>query len=582
MSRIDARVLLAVVGSFVVLLVQGASGARAETLSEHSWCGTGSTSLAEKVAIHHEHSRRLELRRELGLALRAETEAARIGDVAVLVDHGDIVVPSNQLDLSDSVVEFVPRNGGLVVSRYAEPFSGNLSGNLGERISLADDQARLIAFPKGFRFPFFGRPRFRMYVHSDGTISFEAPDETNQTPRSLTRLLAGPARVAPLFADFDPSVAPGDGGVYVAMSKASVVVTWLDVPMFGTGDTNTFQATLYPNGRIVFAYERLDSGEGVVGVVPGRSGNVQLVDFTGGLPRGVVRSGIAERFFAERVVNDLGIANAFFREFGDVDQLIVFLDFPDLLDEGVLAYEITLKNEVRGIGSPLYDTSAVAGSRGRLRSFVQMGSISKYADDPNAQAVRTMSTLDVVAHEAGHRWLAVLRFVDGGGQVSDAMLGRQRAHWSFCLHTEASVMEGNEFRDDGGGAYTTIAATDRYSPLDQYAMGLIPPSAVPPFYLIEGCRAREAAPQIGIQVAGNRVDIGVDQVIAAEGARVPTAAKAPKTFSVAFVIVGENGAFPSEQAIARVDAIRAAFEPYFFDATDGRGRVTTALTTRRR
>jgi hypothetical protein len=29
-------------------------------------------------------------------------------------------------------------------------------------------------------------------------------------------------------------------------------------------------------------------------------------------------------------------------------------------------------------------------------------------------------------------------------------------------------------------------------------MGLIPPSAVPPFYLIEGCRAREAAPQIGI------------------------------------------------------------------------------------
>jgi hypothetical protein len=27
---------------------------------------------------------------------------------------------------------------------------------------------------------------------------------------------------------------------------------------------------------------------------------------------------------------------------------------------------------------------------------------------------------------------------------------------------------------------------------------------------------------------------------------------------------------------------RAALEPYFFDATDGRGRVTTALTTRRR
>jgi hypothetical protein len=435
--RLDARAraLSAVVGSFVVLvvLVPGASGARAETetSNENSWCGTGLTSLAEKVAIHDQQSRRLDRRRELGLALRAEPEAARVGDVAVLVDYGDIVVPPNRLDLSDSGLQFVPERGGLVVSRSAEPLGGNLSGNLGERISLGDNEARQIAFPKGFRFPFFGRPRLGMFVHSDGTISFEVPDETNQTPRSLTRLLAGPARVAPLFADLDPSVASGDGGVYVAMSKASVVVTWLDVPELGTGDTNTFQATLYPNGRIVFAYERLDSAAGVAGVVPGRSGNVQLVDYTGALPRGAVRAGIAERFFAGRAIDDLGIAKAFYREFADTyDQLIVFLDFPDLLAEGVLAYEITLKNEVRGIGSPLYDTSTAAGSRGRLRSFVQMGSISKYADDPNAQATRTMSTLDVVAHEAGHRWLAVLRFVDGAGQVSDALLGRQRAHWN--------------------------------------------------------------------------------------------------------------------------------------------------------
>jgi hypothetical protein len=144
-------------------------------------------------------------------------------------------------------------------------------------------------------------------------------------------------------------------------------------------------------------------------------------------------------------------------------------------------------------------------------------------------------------------------------------------------------MEGNEFRDDGGGAFTAIAATDRYSLLDQYAMGLLPPTAVPPFFLIEGCsRNRETAPQLGVTVTGSRRDIGIDQVIAAEGRRLPPAVRAPHAFSTAFVLVGEGGVFPSDESIAKVDAIRAAWEPYFAVATDGRGAVDTGLTTLRR
>jgi hypothetical protein len=559
--------------------VLATGGARAETVPGHPWCGTGETSVAEKVAIHRDHERRLERRRAAGMALRGEPEAARVGDVAIVVDHGDIVVQPNRVDLSDVGVQFVlQKKGGFVVS----PSSESPDPSIGERVPLADDDARLFAFPKGFRFPFYGRLRTRMYVHSDGNVTFDAPD-TASTDRSLARLLEGPARIAPLFGDFDPSVASGDGGVYVSTSKTRIVVTWLEVPEFGTDNANTFQVVLYPNGRVVFAYGALDAQVGVAGVAPGKGGDVQTVDYTGGLPTGVVRTAIAERFAAVRAVDDLAIARAFLREFADVyDHLIVFLDFAETLPDGVFAYELTLKNEIHGIGSNVYDSSTEVGSRGRLRSFVQMGGIAKYPPAPEDPAIGTNSTLDVVAHEAGHRWLALLRYVDGGGQATDALLGRQRAHWAYCVDTDASVMEGNEFRDDGGGLYTSVAATDRYSLLDQYAMGLVPPSAVPPFYRIDGCRDREAAPQIGISVRGERVDIGIDQVIAAEGARVPPAAKAPHTFTTAFVLVGEGGAFPSNEAIEKVEAIRAAWEPYFAVATEGRGAVDTTLSTRRR
>ena len=46
-------------------------------------------------------------------------------------------------------------------------------------------------------------------------------------------------------------------------------------------------------------------------------------------------------------------------------------------------------------------------------------------------------------------------------------------------------MEGNDIEDLGGGAFRTVGAVSRYSLLDQYAMGLVSPSQVPPFFYVE-------------------------------------------------------------------------------------------------
>jgi hypothetical protein len=547
------------------------------TVPDHPWCGTTRSGFAAQAAIHQDHQRRLD--RDRGRAMRTLPEAARVGDVAVLVDDGSMVIHPNPLDLSNFGVQYVPqRRGGMVASPFGDP----VSEEIGDRLPLGDDDAREVAFPRGFRFRFFGRVYTRMFVHSDGNLTFVAPDAAS-SERSLDRVLGGPPRIAPLFADLNPEAALGDGGVYVLATPARIVVTWLEVPVFGQINRNTFQAVLYSDGRISFAFGELAAQEAVVGIAPGSGGQVQLLDYTANLPSGVIRVGIAERFVRTRSFDHLAVAKAFFREFADVyDHLIVFLDFPQSLGGG-FAFEMTVKNDVRGLGVGVFDSTAQVGSRGRLRSFVQMGTLSRYPDDPEAEVLGTNSTLDVLGQEAGHRWLSFLHFIDENGARSDALLGRDLAHWSFCHNSLASDMEGNEYREDGGERFTTIAATDRFSPLDQYAMGLIPAAQVPPVYYVEGCAMdRDAAPQIGVTVQGRRVDVTIHQIIAAEGARVPDSRRAPHSFNMAFILVAEAGQFPSAESIAHVDRIRAAWGPYFAQATDGNGAVNTTLVPRSR
>jgi hypothetical protein len=565
--------LLPILG-LILLGVPAGAATRPGSGDSHPWCGTTRHGFAIKSAIHRDHQRRLAAE---GKALRSFPEASRVGHVAVLVDDGSLLVQPKQVDLSDFGVQYVLKKGAFQVLHSSDP----ITDELGEKLDLADDDVRLITFPKGFKFRFYNKVHTKMFVHSDGNITFNAGD-AESTARSLDRLLGGPPRIAPFFVDLNPEGATGEAGVYVAASKAKVVVTWLDLPEFGQTRRNTFQVALYPSGRITFAFGTLQSSEAVVGVSPGGGGQVQLVDYTGDLPAAALKTAIAERFIPTQFLDDLAIAKAFSREFADeYDHLIVFLDFPHILEGNAFAYEFTIKNEIQGIGSGIFDGTALAGSKSRLRSFVQMGSLSRYPDDPEVEHLRTNSSLDLLAHESGHRWLATVNFIDGGGQESDALLGRQRAHWSFCHNSLASELEGNLLREDGGDRFTSIGATDTYSPLDLYLMGLIPPGDVPPFYYVDGCASREEAPQIGALIQGRRVDVTIDQVIAAEGPRVPAANKAPHSFNMAFIIVSPPGQFPSEEAIAKVDRLRAAWEPYFIQITDGIGTVNTELKVRR-
>ncbi|HEY2933171.1 MAG TPA: hypothetical protein VGK99_15630 [Acidobacteriota bacterium] len=155
--------------------------------------------------------------------------------------------------------------------------------------TLADDDAIGFEFPNGFKFPFFGQVYDRVFVNSDGNLTF-GRGEFSSTERDLARFTAGPPRIGGLFSDLNPEQA---GEVLFTQRDKSVTFTWMNVPEFNSktslnaSDGNQFSITLFSNGDVELKYGNLkvtvDQQEeliGVVGVTPGSGAVPQQVDLS--------------------------------------------------------------------------------------------------------------------------------------------------------------------------------------------------------------------------------------------------------------------------------------------------------------
>jgi hypothetical protein len=509
-------------------------------------------------------------------ALTPAPLAADVGDVAVVQDEGDLILPPNTFDLKSVGLRFTRNgSGGYDVRKIDATFRSTL----GNPLALGDDDSAPVNVP--FSFQFYGKPETAAFVNSDGNITFEEADKAS-TERNVARLLTGAPRVAPFLADLDPST--GAGKIFVHATSSEYTVTWCSVRGFDSTSTLTAQASLLPDGTIEFKYENVGLGDAVVGLSPGHTGDFKPVNLSDTGPTAGGASAVGERFAAKAELDTVAFAEKFYRSHEDnYDQLVLWTD-TSVTTTGTFAYELTVANEVRGIGIDIYDVSRDFGSAGRLRSLVVMDALSKYPPTPTEKFLGENNTLSLLGQESGHRWLAFLEFIDHStGQRSDALLGRDLAHWSFFMDSEASVMEGNAIQDLGGGQFQTTAAVQRYSRLDQYAMGLIRDSDVPAFFYVDSpmnvtpSRTRESAPMVGVTFAGTRRTILINDVVEAMGRRVPLAADSPKTHRQAFIYLVSAGRTADSASVAKIDTIRRAWEPFFFQATDNRMTLITGL-----
>lgn len=507
-----------------------------------------------------------------------------VGNLALLDETDGVVARRNPFNLNGKTIRFLPAGAGSYKYDLAGDPYDDAAAQQGTLLNLDDDDTQDVEIP--FAFPFFGDAKRTLHLNSDGNVTFGAGD-TETSDRSLGRFLSGPGRIAALFTDLDPTQARV--GVKLQNEPNRLVISWVEVPPYqdsGTGPLQTFQIRLHSDGKIEIAYRTVQIGDAVVGVTPGGLPNEpKLVSFANDINDMAIEGAIAERFSASSSVDIFAAAQKFYRNHEDAyDYLVIYNAMGIPAQESAVAYEVTVRNNRRGFGDLIYDAGAQAGSPRRLQAIMNMGPLNQYPRDTSGKVAGRMSVgdtpLSILAHEAGHLFLAYASTMDGTGNTP--MIGFQGAHWDFKFNSDASILEGNRIEDKGPGAsprFLTTATVEGFSALDQYLMGLRAPSEVPDTFYVSNARGANinGLPRVGVAFDGERKNVSLQEIVQMEGRRSPDHTVAQREFRFAFVVVTANGETPTPDQIAQAEAYRSEFEAYFYKVTGQRATADTSL-----
>lgn len=529
----------------------------------------------------------------LALLGAASPSAAAPGDgdnVVVVRDDGSILEAARPLPLAGSRVRFVPLGGGYTTLVEPLPPIASATWSRGRKLEFRGETPEPVR--PGAPFPFYGTAHDEIFVHPHGAVSLGRPLPPSSraeasAPGGLVRaLVAGPPVIAGLWNEL-LAARSGAGSVFVDEQADRTSVSWIGVPSARpAGEPNDFRITLYRDGRVDLEYGVMSTTWGVVGLSPGHAAErTQAIDLARPV-RGAAGAALLAWYHDLPALDEIALARAVYRQVADRFQFLsVFTTQP--VESSSLVGSIAVKNLDRGIGVPLLDRGDVFGTR-NLEHVVLMNDLDFWDDDPTRRPRHPAyafapSTLAVLAHEAGHRWLAEASCPAGPLASADG-------HWSFFLDSGGSLLGGNLIRDNADGSFTTEGALRKFGPLDQYLMGVRPPGDVPPFFLVEnpdgfdpprstsgqpfGDRSR---PEPGVTFRGTRRGISIDDVIRESGERQPAVGVAPTSFRMAFVLVVPAGSEPTAAELEKIERVRRGIGPFFQIATDSYARMGTAL-----
>jgi uncharacterized protein (TIGR03437 family) len=576
--------------------------------------------LEEKLAWHQANVARLE---KLGVrrAARAAT-VTETGDIAVIQGDRNIITPVTPFDTVGQSLEFTPSGAGYTVRNLASAFESSLGNKLDFTVAPAvnpnpdadpGDDGYLIQ-ELGFNFSFFGQTFSNVAISTNGFLGFNPGGLTQATfdreasrpISSLARFQAAIPRIAPFWHDLDARArqTAGAAGIYFRRDADRAVVTYNNIRDFpndsSSNGVHRFQVTLFRDGRILFSYDRIElTSTGLTGVSPGSASQVTLVDYSAP-PAGVLTGPIAEFYSTTTLVDDLEAISTFYssRPGRDVYDFVYFMqDFNSDLGDA-FAFYLPIRQSDRGIGEDVFDSDPgglVFGAT-RIQGYLNMANLTTnpadpfaYPPNPAQRFFGANSALSIFGQEQGHRWLTYAKAPDSN---SGLYLGRDNAHWSFYMNVESttshpaarrsSSMEGNVYRDNGDGSFTTTNLIDGYTRLDHYLMGLRPPTEVPDTFVISGAAGggvtRNSGPRPNVTVRGTRRTVTIGDSIQANGPRNPDVASAQKNFRTAWVLLLQEGRQPDPALLDKIHLYRLAWESYFAESTDRLATLQTGLT----
>lgn len=213
-----------------------------------------------------------------------------------------------------------------------------------------------------------------------------------------------------------------------------------------------------------------------------------------------------------------------------------------------------IRNDVSGTGMVPYDNSAAWGGAGHLRGAIAFP-IDAFFDGAEGGTI----------HEIGHAWINF---------ATDPVLAPARPHWPPSTMASGVMgfnipgsSVGGQFPwqliplGDGSVRINRTTPSDRFTPLDLYLMGLLPPDSVPPMQVLPG----NVNPNAFVDgMTSPATTYTIADYIAGQGVRQPSHLDAPHEFTLAVVILSYGRLLtPAEMA--------------FFDHASARGETTVEL-----
>jgi hypothetical protein len=281
-----------------------------------------------------------------------------------------------------------------------------------------------------------------------------------------------------------------------------------------------------------------------------------------------------------RVVNDLG---------DEFDLMVFHNEFE--VDSQEAGSPVSPYGGIPGTGAPEREFPC---GQGRLKALL-MRPISMHTFyAPNLDNV-----LGQVAHEFGHVWSAYLSYSKSGRRESlvDDICG---CHWRFELHTPApfpprgrqdagSHMSASPAGSAVGGGFWYENADGTFTPgrvhpelsgpswLDLYLMGLADADEVPDLFILRNLKSLNDGSGA---YRADKETVTIEQIVAAEGRRVPSAADSQKVFNVGFVYLVEQGRKPAADLLRLHARYIGELADRWFGFTGERSRLTTVLSSR--
>ncbi len=243
-----------------------------------------------------------------------------------------------------------------------------------------------------------------------------------------------------------------------------------------------------------------------------------------------------------------------------------------------------VRNDIRGLGKPIYDNGALYGSSNRLQGIIH------YPVDYYFDLAETASV-----HEIAHRWI---------NSLSLPTLAQGRPHWpisdlayGIIGYSSPINRQGMEFpfslveQPSGDYLVQNRGPAGEFNDLELYLMGMISKDEVSEHFVFQDQNQFDQLHHGSILKAP--VDwVGIDDVISEDGTRVPAAPDAQTHFKIATIILSTGrlldtnemaffdfmaarGEATSEQPFTSGLA-RGVTKPFFL-ATGGRGTLSTTV-----